>query len=102
MFSKHSQNLTVLILLTVSMTVSLLCQNLEIVKGVRSLKQASEGVNYCDKRAKSLCRRLLPWFGDGDHLYPIQYDFRAAAKAISVNIPLGKLNPLLTKHNQQL
>ena len=40
--------------------------------------------------------------GLGDHFYPIQYDFRAAAKAISVNIPLGKLNPLLTKHNQQL
>ena len=38
--------------------------------------------NYCDKRAKSLCRCLLPWFGDGDHLYPIQYDFRAAAKAM--------------------
>ena len=39
MFSKHSQSLKVLMMLTVSMTVSHLCQNLEIVKGV----------NYCDK-----------------------------------------------------
>ena len=45
MFSKHSQRLKVLMMLTVSMTVSHLCQNLEIVKGVRSLTQASEGVN---------------------------------------------------------
>ena len=55
-------------MLTVSMTVSHLYQNLENIKSVRSLKQASEGVNYCDKRAKSLCRRPLPpWFGGGDH-----------------------------------
>ena len=33
---------------------------LEKVKGVRSFKWASEGVNYCDKRAKSLYRRHLP------------------------------------------
>ena len=44
-------------MLTVSMIVSHLYQNLEIVKGVRNLKEASEGVNYCDKRTKSLCRR---------------------------------------------
>ena len=58
-------------MLTVSMTVSHLYQNLKNIKSVRSLKQASEGVNYCDKRAKSLCRRPLPpWFGGGDHLCP--------------------------------
>ena len=49
-------------MLTVSMTVSHLYQNLKIVIGVRSLKQASEGVNYCDKRAKSLCTRSHPLF----------------------------------------
>ena len=52
--------------MTVSMTVSHLYQNLKIVKGVRILKYASEGVDYCDKRAKSLCRRHLPplsWLG---------------------------------------
>ena len=32
--------------LTVSMTVSHLCQNVENIKSGRSLKQASEGVNY--------------------------------------------------------
>ena len=37
MFSKHSQSLKVLMMLTVSMTISHLCQNLEIVKGVRRL-----------------------------------------------------------------
>ena len=68
MFSKQSQSLKVLMMLTVSMTVSHLCQNLEIVKGVRSFKWASEGVNYCNKRAKSLCGRPLPWCGGGDHL----------------------------------
>ena len=58
-------------MLTVSMTVSHLYQNLENMKSVRSFKQASEGVNYCDKRAKSPCRRPLPtWFGGGDHLCP--------------------------------
>ena len=51
-------------MLTVLMTVSHLCQNLEIVKGVRSLY---EGANNCDKRAKSLSRCPLPWFGGGDH-----------------------------------
>ena len=56
-------------MLTVSMTVSHLCQNLEIIKGVRSL---SKGVNYCDKLAKSLCRHPLSWFGGGDHLYPYE------------------------------
>ena len=43
-------------MLIVSMTVCHLYQNLKNIKSVRSLKQASEGVNYCDKRAKSLCR----------------------------------------------
>ena len=38
MFSKHSQGLKVLMMLTVSMIVNHLCQNLEIVKGVKSLK----------------------------------------------------------------
>ena len=38
MFSKHSQSLKVLTILTVSMTVSHLYQNLENIKGVRSLK----------------------------------------------------------------
>ena len=47
----------VLMMLTVSMPVSHLYQNLKIVKGVRNLKQASEVVNYYDKRAKSICRR---------------------------------------------
>ena len=41
-------------MLTVSVTVSHLCQNLEIVKGVRSLKWASEGVNYHEQRRGSL------------------------------------------------
>ena len=45
--------------------------NLKIVKGVRSLKQASESVNYCYKRAKSLCRRHpSSLVGGGDHLCP--------------------------------
>ena len=48
MFSKHSQLKKSL---SISMPVSHLYQNLEIAKGVRSLKWASEGVNYCDKRA---------------------------------------------------
>ena len=43
----------------VSMTVSHLYENLEDIKSVTSLKSASEGVNYCDKRAKPLCRRPL-------------------------------------------
>ena len=34
--------------------------NLKIVKGVRSLKSASKGVDYCDERPKSLCRRRRP------------------------------------------
>ena len=56
-------------MLTVSMTVCHLYQNLKNIKSVRSLKQASEGVNYCDKRAKSLCRwPLPPGLGGGDHL----------------------------------
>ena len=38
----------VLMMLTVSMPVSHLYQNLKIVKGVRNLKQASEVVNYYD------------------------------------------------------
>ena len=47
-------------MVTVSMTVSHLYQNLKNMKSVRSLKWASGGVNYRDKRTKSLCRRPLP------------------------------------------
>ena len=43
----------VLMMLTASITVSHLYQNVKIVSGVRNLKQASEGVNYCDKRGQS-------------------------------------------------
>ena len=70
MFSKHSQSLKVLTILTVSMTVSHLYQNLENIKGVRSLKQASESVDYCDKRASHSVDAPPPWFGGGDHLCP--------------------------------
>ena len=62
--SQNIASLNVLMVLTVLMTVSHLYQNLENIKSARSLKQASEGVNYCDKRTKLLCRRPLPhWFG---------------------------------------
>ena len=69
MFSLGIASLNVLMMLTVSMTVSHLYQNLELTS---NLFKASEGVNYRDKRAKSLCRRPLPppWFAGGDHLCP--------------------------------
>ena len=57
MFSLGIASLNVLMMLTVSMTVSHLYQNLELTS---NLFKASEGVNYRDKRAKSLCRRPLP------------------------------------------
>ena len=44
--SQKIASLNVLMMLKVSMTVSHLCQNVENIKSVRSLKQASEGVNY--------------------------------------------------------
>ena len=88
MFSQHSQE-KILMMLTVSMTVSHLYENLKIVKGVRSLKQASEGVN-CDKRAKSLYGRhpLPPGWGVGDHLCP--YGRKLIGSLVPVHIAIFK------------
>ena len=52
MFSLGIASLNVLMMLTVSMTVSHLYQNLELTS---NLFKASEGVNYRDKRAKPHC-----------------------------------------------
>ena len=56
MFSKHSQLKKSLSDVDSFADCQPSLSKLEIVKGVRSLKEASEGVNYCDKCTKSLCR----------------------------------------------
>ena len=75
MFSKHSQSLKVLMMLTVSMTVNHLCQNLEIVKGVRSLKLRLLKVLISAINLPShSVRRSLPLFGGGDHLHVSKWE----------------------------
>ena len=54
--SQNTASLNVLMMLTVSVTVSHLYQNVENIKSVRSLKQASEDVNYW-KGVTSLSRK---------------------------------------------
>ena len=69
MFSKHSQSLKVLMMLTVSMTVSHLYQNLETLKVSEALNRLLK-VLIIAINAQSHSVDAPLGLGGGDHLYP--------------------------------